>query len=81
METINDITAVLLLILLNALIVTDWDDISDCKGIPDIRPFIWLMDRPIGRDPEVMEKDTASPLTIGAIVNDLSIGRAQVDWG
>ena len=74
METINDITAVLLLILLNALIVTDWDDISDYKGIPDIRPLIWLMDRPIGRD-------TASPLTIGAIVNDSSIGRAQVDWG
>ena len=68
METINDITAVLLLILLNALIVTDWDDISDCKGIPDIRPFIWLMDRPIGRDPEIMENDRSSPSQVGVVL-------------
>ena len=51
---------------LNALIVTDWDDI-DWEGIPDIIPVVELRDRPIGRDPDVIEKESWSPLTVGMI--------------
>ena len=39
---------------LNALIVTDWDD-TDWEGVPDIIPVDEMRDRPIGRDPEVIE--------------------------
>ena len=51
---------------LNALIVTDWDDI-DWEGIPDMIPVDELRDRPIGRDPDVIEKESWSPLTVGMI--------------
>ena len=53
---------------LNALIVTDWDD-TDWEGVPDIIPVIELRDRPIGSDPEEIENDRLSPLTIGVIEN------------
>ena len=53
---------------LNALIVTDWDD-TDWEGVPDIIPVDWLIDRPIGSDPEVIENESWSPLTIGVIEN------------
>ena len=59
---------------LNALIVTDWDD-TDWEGVPDIIPVDWLRDRPMGRDPDVIEKDRPSPLTVGMIENDSSIDR------
>ena len=53
---------------LNALIVTDWND-TDWEGVPDIIPVIELRDRPIGSDPEEIENDRLSPLTIGVIEN------------
>ena len=59
---------------LNALIVTDWDD-TDWEGIPDIIPVDWLRDRPIGRDPDMIEKDNSSPLTVGEIENGLFFDR------
>ena len=53
---------------LNALIVTDWDD-TDWEGVPDIIPVDEMRDRPIGRDPDVIEKEGSSPLTVGMIEN------------
>ena len=53
---------------LNALIVTDWDDI-DWEGVPDIIPVEGLSDRSIGRDPDMIENESWSPLTIGVIEN------------
>ena len=59
---------------LNALIVTDWDDI-DWEGIPDIIPVVELRDRPIGRDPDVIENNRSSPLTEGVVENDSFLER------
>ena len=52
---------------LNALIVTDWDD-TDWEGVPDIIPFVEFIDRPIGRDPEIMENDRSSPSQVGLMM-------------
>ena len=41
----------------------------DREGEPDIIPVIELRDRPIGSDPEEIENDRLSPLTIGVIEN------------
>ena len=46
----------LLLTSLDALIVTNWDDV-DWEGYPDILPVDGLRDRPLGRDSERMEND------------------------
>ena len=54
---------------LNALIVTDWE------GVPDIIPVVELIDRPIGRDPEMIENDRLSPLTVGMIETGSSLDR------
>ena len=59
---------------LNALIVTDWDDI-DWEGVPDMIPVIELSDRPIGRDPDMIENETSSPLTEGMIETGSSLDR------
>ena len=42
-------------------------------------PVIELSDSPIGRDPEMIENDNSSPLTIGMIENDSSFVRANED--
>ena len=65
---------------LNALIVTDWDD-TDWEGVPDIIPVVELIDRPIGRDPEMIENDRLSPLTVGMIETGSSLDRTYDDWG
>ena len=52
----------------NALIVTDWDEMN-WEGDPDIIPVDELNDKPIGRDPEMIENETSSPLTEGMIEN------------
>ena len=59
---------------LNALIVIDWDD-TDWEGVPDMIPVVELRDRPIGRDPEMIENDSSSPSTVGATENEPLIGR------
>ena len=63
---------------LNALIVTDWDD-TDWEGVPDIIPVDWLIDRPIGSDPEVIENESWSPSTVGMIENGLFLFRTYED--
>ena len=64
---------------LNALIVTDWDD-TDWEGVPDIIPVDWLRDRPMGRDPDVIENESWSPLIVGVMENSLSFVRTKEDW-
>ena len=64
---------------LNASIVTDWD-MMDWEGIPYIIPVVELRDKPIGRDPEMIENDSSSPSTVGTIENDSSFVRANEDW-
>ena len=59
---------------LNALIVTDWDD-TDCNEVPEITPVDGLIDRSIGSDPEMIEKEIWSPLTVGEIENGLFFAR------
>ena len=65
---------------LNALIVTDWDD-TDWEGVPDIIPFVELIDRPIGRDPDETENESSSPLIVGMIETGSSLDRTYDDWG
>ena len=76
---VNVIVLNWLLTSLNALIVTDWDD-TNWEGIPYIIPVVELRDRPIGRDPEMIENDSSSPLIVGTIENDSSFVRANEDW-
>ena len=59
---------------LNALIVTDWDDI-DWEGVPEIIPVVELRDSPIGRDPDMIENESSSPLTVGMIETGSSLVR------
>ena len=54
---------------LNALIVTEW------VGIPDMIPVVELRDRPIGSDPDVIENESSSPLTVGVVENGLLFDR------
>ena len=77
--TVNERENDWLLTWLRALMVTDWDDIA-WEGIPEMIPVDELRDRPIGRDPEMIENDSSSPLTIGMIENDSSFVRANEDW-
>ena len=50
------------------------------RGVPDMIPVDEWNDRPIGRDPDIIENDRSSPLTIGEIENGLSFDRAYEDW-
>ena len=72
--TVNERENDWLLTSLNASIVTDWDD-TNWEGIPYIIPVVELRDRPIGRDPEMIENDSSSPSTVGATENEPLIGR------
>ena len=65
---------------LNALIVTDWDD-TDWEGVPDIIPVVELRDRPIGRDPDMIENESSSPSTVGEIENGSFLFRTYVELG
>ena len=59
---------------LNALIVINWDD-TVWEGIPEMIPVVELRDRPIGRDPEMIENDSSSPSTEGVIETGWSLER------
>ena len=59
---------------LNALIVINWDD-TVWEGIPEMIPVVELRDRPIGRDPEMIENDSSSPSTEGETENGLFFDR------
>ena len=58
----------------DTLIVTDWD-MMNWEGIPDIIPVVELRDKPVGRDPDMIENESSSPSTVGEIEND-----SPADW-
>ena len=64
----------------DTLIVTDWDD-TDLEGIPDIIPLEGLRDRPVGRDPDMIENESSSPSTVGEIENGSYLDRVYVELG
>ena len=53
----------------DALIVIDCNR-TNRDGVPDITPVDGLRDNPSGSDPEVIENDRSSPLTVGEMEND-----------
>ena len=59
---------------LNALIVTDWDD-TNWEGFPEIIPFEGLSESPTGSDPDEIENESSSPLTVGMIETGSSLDR------
>ena len=77
---VNVIVLNWLLTSLNASIVTDWDD-TNWEEIPYIIPVVELRDKPIGRDPEMIENDSWSPLIVGMIENELFFDRTYEDKG
>ena len=38
------------------------------RGVPDMTPVDEWNDRPIGRDPEIMENDRSSPWQVGLVM-------------
>ena len=38
------------------------------RGVPDMIPVDESIDRPIGRDPEIMENDRSSPSQVGLMM-------------
>ena len=52
---------------LNALIVTDWDDM-DSEGVPDMVPVDSLSMSPVGRDPDITENEGLVPCIVGEAV-------------
>ena len=63
-----------LLTWFDALILTDWDN-TDWEGMPEIVPLDELRDSPAGRDPDMIENESWSPLTVGEIENDSFLDR------
>ena len=55
-------------------------DITNWEGVPDIIPVVELIYRPMGRDPDVIENDSWSLLTVGVIENDSSIKTVNEVW-
>ena len=68
-----------LLTWFDALILTDWDN-TDWEGMPEIVPLDELRDSPVGRDPDMIENESWSPLTVGEIENDSFLDRTYEDW-
>ncbi len=56
------------------MIVTDCNRMNR-DGVPDITPVEGLRDNPLGSDPEVIENDRSSPLTVGETENDTPADR------
>ena len=63
-----------------ALIVTDCDK-TDWEGDPDIIPVDGLRFNPIGSDPDDIENESSSPLTVGVIENNSFFDREYDEWG
>ena len=57
-----------------ALIVINWEE-SNWEGDPEMIPVVELRDRPIGRDPAMIENESSSPLTVGMIETGSSLDR------
>ena len=79
-RTVNEMVIDWSLTSLNALIVTNWEDM-DWIGIPYMVPFEELRYSPEGRDPSMIENDNWSPLIEGSIENETSLGMTWDDWG
>ena len=60
---------------LDALIVTNWDK-TNSEGVPSIIPVVELRNKPVGRDPDMIENESSSPLTVGETENDSSFAQA-----
>ena len=75
-ERENDLS---LLTSFEALIVTDWDK-TNSEGIPEMTPVEGLRDKPVGRDPDEIENDKSSPMTVGEIENGSSLDRIYKAW-
>ena len=69
-----------LLTWFDALILTDWDN-TDWEGMPEIVPLDELRDSPVGRDPDMIENESWSLMTVGVIENGSFFDRANEDWG
>ena len=78
--TVNERENDLSLTWFDTLIVITWDD-TDWEGVPDIIPFEGLKDKPIGRDPEVIENEGSYPSTVGEIENGSFLFRTYVELG
>ena len=65
---------------LNALIVTDWEEI-DWEGDPEISPVEEWRFNPVGSDPDETMNEISSPSTVGAIENGLFFVRTYDNWG
>ena len=63
----NERTTVSFAVPLIASIVTDWEE-SNWEGDPEMTPVDGLIDRPIGRDPDIMENDRSSPSQVGLMM-------------
>ena len=70
-----------LLTSLNALMVTDWDDMTDWEGVTEMFPEDEFRDRPLGRDPDTTENEGSYPLTEGETENDSFFDRVYEDSG
>ena len=55
------------------LSVTDW------KGVPEMTPVFEFSDNPVGSVPEVTEKTTNSPVTVGVAENAVLFVSAKED--
>ena len=51
----------------------------EARGVPDMIPVVGLIDRPLGRDPDVIENEISSPLIEGVIENGLYLDRTYDD--
>ena len=38
------------------------------RGVPDMIPVVESIDRPVGRDPEIMENERSSPSQVGVVL-------------
>ena len=63
-RTVNERGKVWLLTAFNASIVTDWDR-TNWEGIPEMIPVEGLRDRPVGRDPDMIENEGLVPWMLG----------------
>ena len=51
------------------------------REVPDMIPVDESIDRPIGRDPDEVENDKSSPLTVGMMENDSPTDLIYVELG
>ena len=68
-----------------------WSDLIRClngdvceriedRGVPDMIPVDEWNDRPIGRDPEIMENDRSSPSQVGVVLKWMLFWMMKMVW-